>query len=224
MRGLMLHPEFAARDERLRYQAECEGMTVWHISTVRTYDEQLVLYNRYLAGIGNQAAAPWASYNYQSPWGWLARGSLHMVQADGYGHAIDYGLIGDWNRFHEMAAFHGIGFPVPGERWHAQWWDHRGIYQNHLPPAPQPPKEEDDMAAFLIQPDDGDIAVFTTDGVTKAWVRDGYALVSLRASGIVKAALDSSPIKLSRSAIDSLKTVGPLPQYDPTYTGPRTTV
>lgn len=126
-----LHPTFAARDLRMRTEAQTLGIAVGHIRTVATYDEQKALYARYLAGTGNQAANPDA-VGYQSPWGWLQRGSWHMEQVDGYGHAIDYSWDGcSTEEFHALCARHGIGFPVVRENWHAQWFDWRGIYIDH---------------------------------------------------------------------------------------------
>ena len=58
---------------------------------VRTYAKQKALRDRFLAGKGNLAADPdrvlRTGKNF--PYAWKPRGSWHMVQADGYGHAVD---------------------------------------------------------------------------------------------------------------------------------------
>lgn len=125
-----LHPRFAERDTAMRADAASRGILVSHIRTTATYQEQAELYRRYLNGTGNQAADPDA-LGYESPWGWMQHGSWHMEQADGWCHAIDYSYSGTTADFHALCAEYGIGFPVVGEAWHAQWFDWRGIYINH---------------------------------------------------------------------------------------------
>lgn len=90
-----------------------------------------------------------------------------------------------------------------------------------LPPLVAPIEEAEDMA-WLVQADDGDIAVFTTDGVLKSWVRDGNAAADLTNAGISKRGASGQPIRMNRAAIDSLVLVGPAPIYAGDYTGPRT--
>ena len=57
---------------------------------VRTYAKQKALRDRYLRG-GNLAASPdrVLRTGKSFPYAWKPRGSWHMVQADGYGHAVD---------------------------------------------------------------------------------------------------------------------------------------
>ena len=76
---------------------------------------------------------------------------------------------------------------------------------------------------LLIQPDDGDPAVFLTDGVIKTWVRDGNAVQEAQRLGLAKAALDGTPIRVSRGLVSSLALVGGPPMYAADYHGPRTT-
>jgi hypothetical protein len=70
-----------------------------------------------------------------------------------------------------------------------------------------------------VQCDDGDAAVFATDGIQKTWVRDGFALAELVSIGLVKPDVN----RINRAAIDSLALVGPAPVYEDGYAGPRTT-
>jgi len=79
--------------------ARCPGVTI--NSGFRTMDEQRALYNAYLAGQGNLAAAPGSS-NHQDP---------------NHG-AVDIG--GDKACAHRVAASLGLGFPVDGEDWHIE--------------------------------------------------------------------------------------------------------
>lgn len=124
-----LHPRFAERDADMRAAATKKGWHIAHIRTTATYQEQMMLYRKWLNGTGNQAADPDA-LGYESPWGWMQHGSWHMEQADGWCHAIDYAYSCTTKDFHALCAQHGIGFPVIGEPWHAQWFDWRGIYIN----------------------------------------------------------------------------------------------
>lgn len=127
---LELHPRLVARDEAMRAAAKERGWHIAHIRTTASYSQQKILYARYITGTGNQAANPDA-VGYDSPWGWTQRGSWHQEQADGYCHAIDYSYTCTDDQLYALCAEYGIGFPVVGEPWHAQWFDWRGIFINH---------------------------------------------------------------------------------------------
>jgi hypothetical protein len=80
---------------------------------------------------------------------------------------------------------------------------------------------------MLVQPDDGDIAIFVSDGRTKEWVPDAHTVRALVGSGNVAAAgADSGgypiPYKITRSTLNALAPVGPSPNYggqaSPAYT------
>mgnify|MGYP007078663329 FL=1 len=198
---------------------------MWWRRQEATYDEQYYFWDRYVHHGGNLAVAPWA-IGPITPFGWRQIGSNHQVQADGWSHTADYGIAGcEWEEFHDVAWGYGIGFIVRGEPWHGGWWDSSGVYTvtTALPPPPPPISISKDLdMAKLVRCDDGDIAVFVTDGVKKSWVRDPNAYVSLRDVGIAEAAPDGSPYLISRTAVDSLALVGMAPQYRPDYDGPRT--
>lgn len=242
----MMHPEFQNRHDALCAAAEARGWSVsWYIPQERSYSEQLYLYNLYKAGKGNYAVPPGLVSGLKSPWGWYQTGSNHMVQPDGYSHAIDYKISGcTWAQFHNLANEYGIGFPQMGikgqqdEPWHGTWWDSRGIYINHhadeptapipTPLVPQLVEEEEDMAQY-IQCNDGDIAAFITDGLHKKWVQNEIALEEQCRDGLVKFnGRDSEgrvrPFLTGRYAINDLITVGDLPKYRADYGGPYTTV
>lgn len=78
---------------------EAGGGRFWIISGVRSYDEQVRLYQAYLAGTGNLAARPGTSKHEK-------------------GLAVD--IDGDKGLAHRLAPQFGIGFPVTGEDWHAE--------------------------------------------------------------------------------------------------------
>lgn len=75
------------------------------ISGHRTYDEQARLYAAYRAGTGNLAAKPGTS-NHE-----------HGGAADVY---VDGVALADVKGAREVAARHGLHFPVGGESWHVE--------------------------------------------------------------------------------------------------------
>jgi hypothetical protein len=95
---------------------------------VRSYSKQKALYDKYKAGRGNLAADPdrilrtTKDFLYE----WKPRGSWHMRQADGWGHAVD--LKRPWN-VSQAAANNaikpylkkwGLRQTVSSEWWHVQ--------------------------------------------------------------------------------------------------------
>lgn len=235
----LVHPEFRRRNAALVGACWARG---WHIEYVRVTADiatQRALRKAYVNRLRSIPAAdpdvvgglcPDDVFLTGGRERWRLVGSYHQVQADGWSHAIDYGIEGcTWPEFHALAHGFGLRFPLASwsvyrEPWHGQWWDTAtGIYPAPLLPPPPLPAGDDDMPARLIIPDDGDPAVFVTDGVIKTWVRDGDALAHLRDEGFVQARTDGTPWPLRRSAIESLALVGPAPIYDPMYQGPRST-
>lgn len=114
----------------------------WNISIVastRDYATQKGLYDAWRAGLRSAQAANPDVDLYTSPWGWVAKGSLHQIQADGFSHALDLG----WSGCSPMdlanaAAEFGLRLDVAGENWHFQWWDYNGIHD-------APALKDDDM-------------------------------------------------------------------------------
>lgn len=231
-----LHPEFVRRNEAFVGACWDRG---WHIEYVRVTADIETQRSLYVAYRDRKRSIPAANPDVVGSLcpddhlltagrpRWNLVGSFHQVQADGWSHAIDYGYEGcTTDEFHALGHGYGIRFPLADwsvfkEPWHAQWWDAAGVYPAPLL-APAPLPQGDDMAR-LVQPNDGDPAVFVTDGVIKTWVRDGNALAELRDQGFVQARLDGSPWPLTRAAIESLALVGPAPLYAPDYLGPRST-
>lgn len=100
---------------RLLQLLELFGGRVLVASGRRSYAEQRVLWNRYVAG-GNLAARPGTS--------------LHER-----GAAADLRIVDDavaWRDVHTIAATYGMHFPIPGEAWHVE-----------ADPTWQPPEEPD---------------------------------------------------------------------------------
>jgi hypothetical protein len=84
--------------------------------------------------------------------------------------------------------------------------------------SPPPPPPSPLRKPRLIQANDGDNAVFVTDGLTKEWIYDRTDAHRMCASGEVDhAGRDDSgefrPILVARCTLDALKTPGRLPLY-----------
>jgi hypothetical protein len=148
------HPELAKRYNQLVELCWARGWYVGITSSTRSYQEQTILYANYRAGTGNKAANPNAVIG-KTPFGWNAYGSYHMIQQDGYSHALDL----HWQQctpgqFAEAARQCGLRLTVPGENWHFQWWNTAGIFDKPLPDpivVPETP-EEDEMTPVIHDP------------------------------------------------------------------------
>ncbi len=143
------HPELVKRYNNLVKLCWSNSWYVGITSSSRSYDEQMSLYQSYKAGTGNNAANP-DSVLGPSPWGWTVHGSYHMVQRDGYTHALDL----HWQQctaaqLAEAAKSVGLRLTVPGENWHFQWWNGTEIF----PVLEEEPKKvDDDMAVIIHDP------------------------------------------------------------------------
>ena len=108
---------------------------------VRLYSKQKALYDRYKAGRGNLAANPdrilRTGKNF--PYAWKPRGSWHMEQADGYGHAVDLKRpVGVTRAMADRAvkpylAKWGLKQTVRSEWWHLQALTSSGWIDGPLP-------------------------------------------------------------------------------------------
>lgn len=162
-----VHPQLLKRYERLVEFCWDRSWYVGVTSATRSYDEQRTLYRAWLRGTGNYAANPDQVLG-NSPFlpTWKVRGSYHMVQADGYSHALDL----HWQQcsdeqFKKAAELFGLRQTVPGENWHYQWWDTTGIFKPVLPePVPTLDKfEEDEMTPTIHKPTPRASEAFTWD-------------------------------------------------------------
>ena len=142
MKDLTLtHPDMAKRFNALvEYGAE-RGWHVSIISSTRDYAEQKALYAAWASGLRSAKAGNPDADLYASPWNWMARGSLHQVQVDGFSHALDLGWAG-CSPFDiaDAAQTFGLRLDVAGENWHFQWWGPGGVH-----PAPALDTKDDDM-------------------------------------------------------------------------------
>jgi len=108
---------------------------------VRLYSKQKALYDRYKAGRGNLAANPdrILRTGKSFPYAWKPRGSWHMEQADGYGHAVDLKRpVGVTRAMADRAvkpylAKWGLKQTVSSEWWHLQALTSSGWVDGPLP-------------------------------------------------------------------------------------------
>jgi len=108
---------------------------------VRLYSKQKALYDKYKAGRGNLAANPdrilRTGANF--PYTWKPRGSWHMEQADGYGHAVDLRRPAGVTRamadkaVKPYLAKWGLKQTVRSEWWHVQALTSSGWIDGPLP-------------------------------------------------------------------------------------------
>lgn len=188
------HPELEKRYNRVVEVFWSQNWDIWVTSSSRSYEQQKEWYELYLQGKWPNLVANPDRYQGHSPWGWDAWGSMHMVQADGYSHALDIGWNGPYDReAHAIFEQYGIGFPESTEGWHAQWWDPwAGIYPVLVPESPvltpTPIHKEIDMYAVIAPSDDASQplknGVFVTDGISVRYIKSGHDLALLTAAGV----------------------------------------
>ena len=130
---------------------------------VRDRAKQAAFYARYKAGKGPLAANPDRKLRTGSgfPYDWTPTGSWHMIQGDGYGHAVD--LKRPWNRsraqaraeVHPHLARMGLKATVSVEWWHVQSLTSQGWVDGPMPdgsdplPTPEPQNLLAEIAKFI---------------------------------------------------------------------------
>jgi hypothetical protein len=146
------------------------------------------------------------------------------------GRALAVDMVGDHKRANPLAAQVGLVHfaDVNSEPWHYQPVEIARARSSYAGPDPLPtwplpgetppppsPTEDDDMR--LIQPNDGDPAVFCQAGIDATWVRDEAtrdAWLALGATG---------PVLVPRTVLSSLVLNGPAPTANPNFpNGPLT--
>lgn len=108
---------------------------------VREYAKQKALYDKYRKGTGNLAANPDRELRTGPafPYDWTPRGSWHMRQADGWGHAVDLKRpVGVTRSMADRAvkpylAKWGLKQTVRSEWWHVQALTSQGWISGPLP-------------------------------------------------------------------------------------------
>jgi hypothetical protein len=128
------HPELARRWGLLVGECWKRSWNPYITSSSRSYETQTSWYKLWIAGQWptGPVANPDQFWGW-APWGMPMYGSLHMVQKDGYSHALDV-VCGGANtvEFQAVAWQCGLRFPERGEYWHCQWWGNDGIYPVYL--------------------------------------------------------------------------------------------
>ena len=130
---------------------------------VRDRAKQERFFAAYKAGKGPLAADPNRTLRTGSafPYDWTPKGSWHMVQGDGYGHAVD--LKRPWNRsraqaraeVHPHLARMGLRATVRSEWWHVQALTSQGWGDGPMPdgsdplPTPEPQNVLAEIAKFI---------------------------------------------------------------------------
>jgi len=119
----LLHPKMLTRLEHFFADGRIAGK-VAVVSGVRSYATQQRLYKRYRAG-GTLAANPDRRFGPKALDGkGIWRGSWHQQQADGYGHAVDFRIVGKGittQEVNRIATSMGLRPTVASEWWHHQW-------------------------------------------------------------------------------------------------------
>ena len=120
----LLHPKMLTRLEHFFADGRIAGK-VAVVSGVRSYADQKRLYKKYKAGTGNLAANPDRRFGPKALDGkGIWRGSWHMQQGDGYGHAVDFRIVGKGittQEVNRIATSFGLRPTVASEWWHHQW-------------------------------------------------------------------------------------------------------
>ena len=122
----LLHPKMLTRLEHFFADGRIAGK-VAVVSGVRSYADQKRLYKKYKAGTGNLAANPDRRFGPKGLDGrGIWQGSWHMQQqqADGYGHAVDFRIVGKGittQEVNRIATSMGLRPTVASEWWHHQW-------------------------------------------------------------------------------------------------------
>ena len=120
----LLHPRMLTRLEHFFADGRIAGK-VAVVSGVRSYATQQRLRRKYEAGTGNLAADPDRRFGPKGLDGkGIWRGSWHMQQNDGYGHAVDFRIVGKGittQEVNRIATSMGLRPTVASEWWHHQW-------------------------------------------------------------------------------------------------------
>jgi len=159
LRGV--HPVLAHRIRLLLAEPKLSKYGTY--PAVRDRAKQERLYAAYKAGRGNLAANPNRTLRTGSsfPYDWTPKGSWHMVQGDGYGHAVD--LKRPWNRtraqaraeVHPFLDRYGLRATVRSEWWHVQALTSQGWVDGPMPdgtgnlPKPEPENVLAEVAKFV---------------------------------------------------------------------------
>ena len=159
LRGV--HPILAHRIRLLLAEPKLSKYSIY--PAVRDRAKQERFFAAYKAGKGPLAANPDRKLRTGSgfPYDWVPTGSWHMIQGDGYGHAVD--LKRPWNRSRAQAraevpphlARMGLRATVRTEWWHVQALTSQGWVDGPMPdgsdplPTPEPQNVLAEIAKFV---------------------------------------------------------------------------
>lgn len=172
---------------------------------VRLYSKQKALYDKYKAGRGNLAANPDRILRTGSnfPYSWKPRGSWHMEQADGYGHAVDLRRPSGVTRARADRAIKpylnkwGLKQTVRSEWWHLQALTSSGWIDGPLP------SSGDEM--FITHDPDNDEWMVHVAGVGAAVVNSPAHWQEVIAKGRMTGTYTSNHMNALWAAIDKQK-------------------
>lgn len=148
------HPELRRRYENLVERMWERGWQIYVIASTRSADYQRWLYAEFKAGRYPYIVADPDRVYGVAPTeigGWVARGSMHMAQADGWSHALDIGWRGPRpDQVHQLAHTLGLRFPEPTENWHMEWWSPGlGVYPILDPTAEADYVSKEEFASWI---------------------------------------------------------------------------
>ena len=166
-----VHPVLAYRVRLLLADPALKGQ-YGVVSGMRTYASQKALYLKWASGRGNLAADPdrsiWTAPSF--PYSWKPKGSWHMKQYDGWGHAIDLKRPA-WHtrsmakaRVHPLLPKYGLQATVASEWWHVQAITSTGWVDGPWPP--ELPEGGDEMKQINDTETKRLFTVWTKDGTT----------------------------------------------------------
>lgn len=128
------HPELRRRYELLVARCWARSWDVGITSSTRSEAQQREWYRLWQAGEWPALVADPDRIYCKAPdelGDWIATGSMHMVQADGWSHALDLWWLGPSPDEFKAEAYQCGLHPVePTENWHYQFWDASRIVFN----------------------------------------------------------------------------------------------
>jgi hypothetical protein len=132
----------------------CELLPTGSMSSYRSYEQQVYLYELYLSGEGNLAAVPGTSNH-------------------GWGTAVDLATYEMRDMIDQIGAKYGYSKSWSDAQ--SEWW--HIVYQagHYVGPDPGPygeifkPEEDDDVSLFAVVKNNGAIEVFVRDENGKVW-------------------------------------------------------
>ncbi len=171
------HPELVRRYTLLVERCWAKGWDISITSSTRTEATQRLWYGLWQQGLWPNLVADPDRYYCQAPdelGGWTAKGSMHMIQQDGYSHALDLAWWGPSATQFRLEAFEcGLRAVESTENWHYQFWD----VSREVFPCPGDDDVTAEQLAAMFGPPDRvrvtagviEIHLFKEDGSDDGW-------------------------------------------------------